>query len=213
VVWGRIQDTKGEPEHQAKWRLNHLTLGVKICTFVPLPPAAPGHPNPSFPEEPMKSSMLLLFCLLFLFSCAPPAPNVAEVRKAIDAMNEKGTKDLLAGTMDTTLGHYMDDAISMPNNGPFLKGKKAIKEYYQGMFASGIKFTKVHFATDNVQVSGPYAYEVGTYTMTLMIPVVGEMSDAGKYLTVYEHAPDGAWKIKVETWNTNTAPPSPKAGT
>ncbi len=161
----------------------------------------------------MKSSLLLLFCLLFLFSCAPPTPNVADVRKAIDAMNAKGIKDLLAGTMDTTLAQYVDDAISMPNNGPFLKGKKAIKEYYQGMFASGIKFTKVNFVTDNVQVSGPYAYEVGTYTMTLQIPVVGEMSDAGKYLTVYEHAPDGAWKIKVETWNTNTVPPAPKAGT
>lgn len=161
----------------------------------------------------MKSFMLLLFCILFLFSCAPPAPNLVEVRKAIDAMNEKGEKDLLAGTMDTTLGHYTDDAISMPNNGPMLKGKKAIKEYYQGMFASGMKFTKVHFITDNVQVSGPYAYEVGKYTMTLQIPVIGEMSDEGKYLTVYEHSADGKWKIKVETWNTNKEPPKPPAGT
>lgn len=161
----------------------------------------------------MKSSMLALLCLLFLFSCAPPAPNVADVRKAIDAMNQKSEKDILAGTMDTTMGHYMDDAISMPNNGPLLKGKKAIKDYYGAMFASGIKITKVHFATDNVEVNGTYAYEVGTYTMTLQIPVVGEMPDEGKYLTVYEHAADGSWKIKVETWNTNKPPPAPKAGT
>ena len=160
----------------------------------------------------MKISMLVLFSILFLFSCAPPAPNVAEVRKAIDAMNEQGEKHLLAGTMDTTMSNYVDDAISMPNNGPLLKGKKAIKEYFQGMFTSGIKFTKVHFATDNVQVSGTTAYEVGKYTMTMQIPVVGEISDEGKYLTVYEHAADGTWKIKVETWNTDKEPPKPPAG-
>ena len=160
----------------------------------------------------MKISMLVLFSILFLFSCAPPAPNVAEVRKAIDAMNEQGEKHLLAGTMDTTMSNYVDDAISMPNNGPLLKGKKAIKEYYQGMFTLGIKFTKVDFATDNVQVSGTTAYEVGKYTMTMQIPVVGEISDEGKYLTVYEHAADGTWKIKVETWNTDKEPPKPPAG-
>lgn len=162
----------------------------------------------------MKAPLLLLLCLLFVCSCAPPAPDVAAVRKAIDAINEKGEKDMLAGVMDTTMGHYMEDATSMPNNGPMLKGKSAIKEYYRGMMGSGVKFTKVDFMTDTVHVSGPYAFEVGKYTMTMQIPVVGEISDEGKYLTVYEHAADGTWKVKVETWNTNKEIPMgpPPAG-
>ena len=158
----------------------------------------------------MRRSIPLLLCCLWLVSCAPPPANVAEVRKAIDAMNDEGKKHLLAGTMDTTMGHYMDDAVSMPNNGPLLKGKKAIKEYYQEMFSSGMKFTKVDFITDDVKVSGSYAYEVGKYTMTMQIPGMGELSDEGKYLTVYEHAADGSWKIKAETWNTNKMMPMPQ---
>ena len=156
----------------------------------------------------MKVSILCALCLLFLASCSPPPPNVTEVRKAIDAMNEEGTKQLLAGTMDTTLHHYMDDAVSMPDHGPMLKGKKAIRAYYEEMFKQ-VKFTKVNFTTVDVSVSGSYAVETGTYAMTMQVPVMGEVSDDGKYLTVYEHAPDGGWKIKAETWNTSKMMPEP----
>ncbi|MEW6512232.1 MAG: DUF4440 domain-containing protein [Bacteroidota bacterium] len=157
----------------------------------------------------MKLALPILLCLLSLISCAPPPPDVAEVRKAIDAMNEEGKKNMLAGTMDTTMKHYMDDAVSMPNHGPMLKGKSAIRDYYSGMF-KGMKFTKVEFTTEDVGVSGSYAYEVGKYALTMEIPGMGEVSDDGKYLTVYEHAADGTWKIKAETWNTNREMPMPE---
>jgi len=159
----------------------------------------------------MKFALVVLVALIVV-SCAPPAPDVAALRKQIDALLEKGKKDMLENTIDTTLAQYADDAVSMPNNGPMLKGKSAIKEYFAKMMSSGITFTKVDFVTHDVQVGGKYVYEVGTYSMTMRIPAMGEMTDAGKYLTVYEIQADGKLKIKVETWNTNTMPPMPGAG-
>jgi ketosteroid isomerase-like protein len=159
----------------------------------------------------MKFAMLVLVACV-LVSCAPPAPDVAALRKQIDEMLVKGEKDMVAGTMDTTMSQYAENPVSMPNNGPMLNGKAAMKEYYGKMMGSGIKFTKVDFITKDVQASGKYVYEVGTYTMTMQIPAMQEMTDEGKYLTVYEIGADGKLKIKVETWNTNAMPPMPGAG-
>ena len=157
----------------------------------------------------MKNFILLLLCGLWLVSCTAPQPDVAQVRKDIEAMTQKAAKDMVAGDIDTTMALYTDDPISLPNYGPLLKGKQAIKEHYTKMMGLGMKFTNVNFVTTDVFVSGSHAYEIGTYTMTMEMPQMPGMSDEGKYLTVYERAADGSWKIKVETWNTNKMPAMP----
>ena len=159
----------------------------------------------------MKRLIPILVLGLLLCSCSPaPHPDVAQVRKVIQAYNEKAQKEMVAGIMDTTMSMYTDDAVSMPNYEPMSKGKQAIKEQYRKMMAGGLKFTKVDFTTTDVQVSGDYAFEVGTYAMTFEMPPMGQISDEGKYVTVYQMAKDGSWKVKVETWNTNKMPSMPK---
>jgi ketosteroid isomerase-like protein len=161
-------------------------------------------------EVTMKYAMVLLGCLV-LVSCAPAPPDITQLRKDIDTLNAKAEKEMVAGTMDTTMSQYSDDPISMPNNGPLLKGKTAIKEYYAKMMGGGFKFTKVRFVSENVMASGQYVVDVGTYSMTMQMGSLPEMSDEGKYLTVYERGADGKLRIKVETWNTNKMP-MPGAG-
>ncbi len=158
----------------------------------------------------MKAVVAVAVCCMFLASCAPPAPDLAKVRQEVEALMAKAEQDMLAGTMDTTLAQYTDDAVSMPNYGPLLKGKPAIKEYYVQMMAMGFKFTTVDFVTTDVMVGGQYVYEIGTYTMTIQMPGMPDMPDNGKYITVYERMADGSLKIKAETWNTNRQPPMPE---
>jgi uncharacterized protein (TIGR02246 family) len=160
----------------------------------------------------MKRIVLIVLFGLVLFSCAPPQQDITHVRKAIEEMTQKAAKDLVAGTLDTTLANYTDDAVSLPNFSPMLKGKKAIREYSENMMKLGLRFTKVTFTTIDVQVSGNMAFETGSYTMTLEMPPMGQMHDEGKFLTVYERAKDGSWKIKVETWNMNKEPAMPGSG-
>jgi len=151
----------------------------------------------------------VLIAVVFLASCAPPAPDVDAIRKSIESMTEAMEGEMEAGTFDTTMARYTDDAISMPNFGPMLKGKEAIKGYYNQMQGMGMTMKDVDFTVTDVQVGGPYAYEVGTYKMTIVMPGMIEMPDEGKYLTVWERGADGSWKIKIETWNTDTQPPMP----
>jgi ketosteroid isomerase-like protein len=137
---------------------------------------------------------------------------VPALRKQVDEMMQKAEKDMTSGVMDTTLSQYADDPISMPNNGPMLKGKAAIREYYGKMMSMGMKFTMVKFNTQEVFAGGKYAYEVGTYAMTMQMANMPEMKEDGKYLNVYEIGTDGKLKIKAETWNSNTMPPMPEKG-
>lgn len=157
----------------------------------------------------MKRIALLAICAVLLCSCVAPKPDVAQVRKVIEEMTKKSEHDLLAGIVDTSLANYSEDAVSLPNNGPMLMGKEAIRSYTRQMLSLGTKFTNVKFVTTDVQTSGDLAYEIGTYAMTMQIPPGGEVAEEGKYLTVYEKAADGTWKIKVETFNINGKPPLP----
>jgi ketosteroid isomerase-like protein len=154
----------------------------------------------------MKRLAAFLFVALIFSSCTPPQPDMGQIRKAIDDMNARSTKDMVAGVWDSTMANYTDDAYSLPNFAPMAKGKQAIKEMYTKLMAGGMKFTKVEFKTVDVQASGDQVVEIGTYAMTMEIPQVGPMNDAGKYVTVYHHAPDGSLKIKVETWNSDSQP-------
>ena len=154
----------------------------------------------------MKRILVVALGSLLLASCSPPPPDAAKIRKEVEGLVQKSAKDMVAGITDTTLSQYMDDAVSMPNNGPLLRGKPAIKGYFQQMM-NGVKFSSVNFTTTDVFVGGPYIYEIGTYGMTMTIPNMPEISDKGKYITVYERGKDGLLKIKAETWNTNAPPP------
>ncbi len=157
----------------------------------------------------MKRLAPLAIFAVILCSCVAPKHDVAQVRKVIEEMTKKSEHDMQAGIVDTTLANYDEDAVSLPNNGPMLRGKEAIRAYAGQMLGLGIKFTNVRITTTDVQTSGDLAYEIGTYAMTMQIPQVGEVSEEGKYLTVYEKAADGSWKIKVETYNINGKPPLP----
>jgi len=77
------------------------------------------------------------------------------------------------------------------------------------MIGTGMKFSKVIFTTLDVKVNGNSAFEIGTFDMAFAMPGASEMSEQGKYLTVYERGPDGKWRIKVETWNGDTRTPAP----
>ena len=157
----------------------------------------------------MKFFVPVILCGLFLFSCAPPPQDAATVRKAIEAINQKTAQELMSGNFDTTYAQYTDDAVSMPDHQPMMKGKAALKESTQKMLAMGMKFSKVSFNTLDVHVSGQIAYEIGTFDMTVQMNGMPEMNDKGKYLTIYQQAPDGSWKTAVETWNSDAPPPMP----
>ncbi len=153
-----------------------------------------------------KINLLAAMCLTFLLIGGSVfAQSQKAVEKKIAEMNDKFTKQMLAG--EFTTDHYAEDAISMPNNSPMIVGLDAIKANNAQMAQLGVKFDKVEFITKKVLVSGDMATEIGTYDMTMTMPnMPTPINDRGKYVTIWQIQKDGNLKVKVETWNTDMSP-------
>lgn len=101
---------------------------------------------------------------------------------------------------------YADDIYSLPSYEPMIVGKEALMASYAKMKESGVTFNSVNFDQKEIVVNGNWAYEIGTYEMSMNIPGMEEgMSDNGKYLTIWKNT-DNGWKIAVETWNSDINP-------
>ena len=153
----------------------------------------------------------LLFIVLPLASCAPPAPDVNAVRKTIDEFNAATTDAMLNGTIEKAAAFYAEDALSMPPNESPIKGKEAITDWMTAMSKSGVKITAVKFTTDNVEAGGKVAYETGSYEMSMEIPGMGKVDDTGNYVSIWKQQQDGSWKVQAESWNSRKPLPGPEA--
>lgn len=146
--------------------------------------------------------------VLCLVSCAPQEPDMTALRKTVDEFNIATKDGMLSGNMEKVIGYYQDDALEMAPNMSMGKGKDAIKAMQQQMMASGMKMTAVSFTTMELQAAGKIAYEIGTYDMTIAVPQMGDVKDKGKYMALWHQQPDGTWKVRAETWNSDMPLPS-----
>ena len=127
--------------------------------------------------------------------------------KEVDALGDALAKAMLEDDVDTMLGMYAKDAISLPNFGPRLDGIDAFKKHHEQMAAAGMKIKSFTSDPTDVWAVGNQVVEIGTYKIAIDMPGASEtIEDVGKYMTVYVREADGALKIKAETWNTDMNP-------
>ena len=154
-------------------------------------------------------AILVVVVLLIPIGCAPP-PDMAALRKTVDAYNNASKESMLAGTPEKIMSYFEADALEMSPNSPVIKGKDNILAFQQGMTKAGMKFNAVDFQTLELTADGKSAYEIGSYNMTITMPPIGEMKDTGKYIALWRQQSDGSWKVHAEMWNTDTPMQMPK---
>ena len=154
-------------------------------------------------------AVLVFIVLLLPIACAPAPPDMAALRKTVDAYNNASKEAMLGAGPEKVMPYYEADALEMAPNSPVIKGKDSILAYQQAMMKAGIKFNAVEFQTLELTADGKSAYEIGSYNMTFTMPPMGEVKDTGKYIALWRQQADGSWKVHAETWNTDTpmAPP------
>jgi uncharacterized protein (TIGR02246 family) len=157
----------------------------------------------------MKKSILKIGTLLIvsLFAASVFAQSEAELKEKIEKINKEMQAAMLSGNATAGLAYYAEDAISLPSYTKMAMGKEEIRKTNEQMMTSGMKITKFETNTQVVNRCEENILEIGTYSMAFtMEGAPGEMSDNGKYLTIWRMQPDGSLKIAVETWNTDTYP-------
>jgi uncharacterized protein (TIGR02246 family) len=155
----------------------------------------------------INSTLTLTFLAIVVVSCQAPRTNVAEVKKAVEEADARQMKAFADKDLAGMMANYAPDAVILPQNGPAATGK----EKMEGMFKEfSDMMTDMKWTITKFDASGDIAYEVGEYTATMHMPGMAPAPDKGKFVTVWKRQADGTWKIVVDIFNTDLAPPMPQ---
>src|SRR5262245_23904407 len=122
-------------------------------------------------QAPIPFYLLFIF-LLAILSCndanekIPSAgQNDEKIKAQIIAFHERAIFALNQGNLDELISVYTDDVISMPPNQLPLIGKTAVRQMWANVLNDNL--VRASVKPEEIQSSGNWAFERGTYEMTL----------------------------------------------
>ncbi len=144
------------------------------------------------------SPLLALLALIFALPAFGRSKNddVAAIQMAIESGNRAYVAALEAQDAQAFADLFVDDAVSLPPNGPLIRGKLAIASSMSSAFVR-VKFIDASMHTTEMRMMGDTAVELGTYHLVTQVDGYPTILN-GRYLTVWRR--DGAaWKIAVDS--------------
>jgi ketosteroid isomerase-like protein len=156
----------------------------------------------------MRKSVLFLLGVVCLASACSSSPAGEEfgLKDQASIRDRSGAfvKAFNAADVGQVLGVYTENSTFMPPNQPVLRGKDALKLFYDDLIKQGASNLKIDVA--EVSGHGPLAYQTGTYEMDLK-PANGQGDhDRGKYLFIARKL-NGNWRYEYMVWNSDLPVP------
>ena len=125
-----------------------------------------------------------------------------DLRSAVRALDAEFIRHANAGDAAAlTRAFYTDDAVLLAPGAPRLDGAEAIRAFWQGFIAGGVK--NVSIETQEIVEAGDVGYGIGTYTCTLPSANGERVRDTGKFIVVYRRQPGGGWKVIADQFNSD----------
>src|SRR5579884_3485958 len=127
--------------------------------------------------------------------------------EAIKQIREARIGAINLGDIDGWMALYAEEAVQMPPNTSANIGKRKIRPLLND-FLTPYRSAAYALSMDEVHVAGDWAFERGSYKITLTGKEGGSIQDIGKYIMIYQRQPGGKWAMAREIWNSNSLPPS-----
>ena len=155
------------------------------------------------------TTLLCVAGALVVCNVATSAADTAAELAAIHAVDQAWEKAFNTGDAAAVAGLYAEDAVLLPPGSPSVKGRTAIRAYFEKEIAAtakeGLKFSLD--AKPSGGVSGDMGWASGRYAVK---DKSGHVVDTGKYLSVSTKR-DGKWLYVRDTWNSDAAAPAEPA--
>ena len=127
--------------------------------------------------------------------------------EVINRVREAHIAALNSGNVEAWVALFTDDGVQMPPNAPANVGQEMIRSWSQA-FLDTFR-TEFRLLVDEVRLTDDWAFERGTYTITLTLKAGGELlHDVGKYITIYQRQAEGTWGVARDIWNSNNPLPA-----
>ena len=120
-------------------------------------------------------------------------------RESIEATIKTLVESLNGGDAAGVAAHYTDDAAVLPPDAGRIDGREGIQGVWQGLIDADVR--DVALTTQEVDVFGDVANEVGTISATAPSEDGGRVQLAGKYVAVWKRGGDGNWRLRRDIWN------------
>jgi len=148
--------------------------------------------------------MRCLPLLVAACSGARPGPGAGASRlSAVDSAAARLLSALRTNSPDSLLALMTDDVVLMPPDEPALKGKEAVRGWYD-QFLTQLRTSNLTISDREVLLGGEWATEVAEFEWTLL-PIAGgpPSVDRGRYIQIWQRQPDGRWLFARELWNSS----------
>ena len=115
------------------------------------------------------------------------------VRDSIEATLRAFVESLNGGDASGVAAHYTADAALLPPNAARIDGREGIQGVWQRLIDADVR--DVALTTQEVDVFGDVANEVGAISATAPSEDGGRVQWAGKYVAVWKREGDGTWRM------------------
>ena len=155
----------------------------------------------------MRVVFLPAVALIALASCTPvPVADTSGDEAAIRAVDASMVATLNAHDVNKWLTYFVADGRLLPPGSPPIVGTEAIRSLITGFISPEFAVAH-HLEGVTVSKSGDLAYVWYSYELTFKGPDGKPATEKGKDISIYKKASDGTWKLAVDMWSENQAPP------
>ena len=126
--------------------------------------------------------------------------QASDIRQAIDRVNRQFVEAFNRGDAAGAVAVYTEDATILPPGGPRVRGRDGIRQFWQAVMDSGVR--AVALQTDDLEVVGEMAREIGTGTLTVRAEDGQEQLVTVKYVVIWKRQGD-EWRMDTDIWNTD----------
>ena len=126
--------------------------------------------------------------------------QASDVRADIDRANRGFVEAYNRGDAAGAVAVYTEDATILPPGSPRVSGRDAIRRFWQGAMDAGVR--AVDLQTDDLEVGGDLAREIGTATLTVRPEGGDEQTATAKFVVVWRRRGD-EWRWHTDIWNTD----------
>ena len=108
-----------------------------------------------------------------------------------------------AKELDRCVSFYTDDASVLPFNAPIATGKDQIRKVWSQLMSN--PGFRLRFGPTKVEVarSADFAYEIGTFELTLADESGNSSAARGKYVVAWKKQANSKWKAAADIFNTD----------
>jgi ketosteroid isomerase-like protein len=162
----------------------------------------------------MKRRVQLLACIFAmsgLGSVALLATKTSAAEGELRSADQAWMKVFSAKNLDQAMAFMAPNGSVLAPNAPTATGTDAVRKVYAGLLALPdlrISWTPTTAAAAR---SGDLGYTQGTYDMSFTDAGGKQVSDKGKYVTIWKKQPDKSWKVLVDIFNSDLPPAGAQA--